>query len=43
MHTLTVARCRPPQLIDRALNAMPDCPPVHVALGQQLISTLCGV
>ena len=42
MHSLTVARRRPPQLIDRALDPVPDGPALHVAGGHQLVRALGG-
>ncbi len=38
-----IPRRRPPQFIDRALNAVSDDPSLHVAGRQQLIGTLGGV
>ncbi len=43
MHPFVIPRRRLPQLVDRALNAMPDSPAVHVALGHQLVRALGGV
>jgi len=43
MHSLTMARRRPPQLIDRALDPVPDGSAFHVAVRHQLVGALCGV
>ena len=43
MHSLTLARRRPLQFIDRALNPVPNSAAIHVIFGHQLISTLGGV
>ena len=40
MHSLAVARRRPLQLIDRALDPVPDGPPLHVTSCQQLVRAL---
>ena len=42
MYPFVIPRLRPPQLVDRALNAMPDGSAVHVAFGHQFIGALCG-
>ncbi len=40
MHAFAVARCRPPQLVDRTFYPMPDCAAVHVAFVQELVGAL---
>ena len=40
MHSFALTRRRPPQLVDRALNAMPDGPPLHIAKGQQRVGAV---
>ena len=40
MHSLTVARRRPSELVDRTLDAVPDGAAVHVAIGQELVGAL---
>ena len=43
MHSLTVARHRLPQLIDRPFDPMPHPSSLHVAGGKQLVRTLGGM
>jgi len=40
MHPFAIPRCRPLQLVDRALDPVPDGPSFHVASRQQLVGAL---
>ncbi len=43
MHLVAVARRRPPQFIDRALDTVPNSTAFHVTGGHQLVGALGGM